>query len=143
MIRKVTERLEELSLRLVIVRLACQVKLYLPRRHAAFSPFPNCDLREESIRSAQVKCFTTRCDFAIRRLLLLKDRRVNSGSGFLENSGIELFPSKVTKTSNRVVYELWLSRVPDTAMCDKTSFFFVLDSPTEILPEKSFFTKNV
>lgn len=32
MIRKVTERLEELSLRLVIVRLACQVKLYLPRR---------------------------------------------------------------------------------------------------------------
>lgn len=34
MIRKVTERLEELSLRLVVVRLACQVKLYLPRRHA-------------------------------------------------------------------------------------------------------------
>lgn len=58
MIRKVTERLEELSLRLVIVRLACQVKLYLPRRTdtprcSAFSPFPNCDLRRriDSIRA--------------------------------------------------------------------------------------------
>lgn len=43
MIRKVTERLEELSLRLVVVRLArartCQVRLYLPRRHAVQNAF--------------------------------------------------------------------------------------------------------